>query len=284
MIFDSILVLQGGAMRSVFTDGVLDAFLQNNIMFKTIYGVSASSKDMFYYASGQEGVAYKANLECAKDPNTFNMSNALLGKPVIDSAYYFNEIRDKKYPYHIEKIIENNIDLYITCCDIDEMKAVYFKAPCDNLDKKIEASCSLPVIQPIVEIDSKHYLDGGIVENVPLSKALLDNKKIIVVTTREDDYKAEENKTNGLENTFINLKYQDRPELVQKLLNRNSDYNKEMENLKNLEKDGRVFVLRPTSTKDFDRLERDENKLIALYLDGYNTALKQIEALFEYLK
>lgn len=284
MIFDSILVLQGGAMRSVFTDGVLDAFLQNNIMFKTIYGVSASSKDMFYYASLEEGIAYKANLECAKDPNTFNMSNAIFGKPVIDSAYYFNEIRDKKYPYHIDKIIENNIDLYITCCDIDEMKAVYFKAPCENLDKKIEASCSLPVIQPIVEIDSKHYLDGGILENIPLSKALLDNKKIIVVTTREDDFKAEENKTNGLENTFISLKYQDRPELVQKLLNRNSDYNKEMENLKNLEKEGKVFVIRPTSTKDFDRLEREEAKLKALYLDGYNNCLKQIEALFEYLK
>lgn len=284
MIFDYILCLQGGAMRSVFTCGVLDAFLDNNILFKTIYGVSASSKDMFYYASSQRGVGYKANLECAKDPNTFNMANALMGKPVIDSNYYFKEIRDKKYPYNIDKIIENDIDLYIGCTNVDTLEEVFFKAPSDNLDKKIEASCSLPVIQPMVEIDGTNYLDGGIVENVPLSDALKQNKKIIVVTTRESGYVASESSSDGLINGFISMKYQEYPQLRDKLLNRNSDYINEFKTIASLEKDGKIFVIRPSKATNVDRLERDESKLHALYMDGYNTCIKQIESMFNYLK
>lgn len=284
MTFDSILCLQGGAMRSVFTDGVLDALLDNNIMFKTIYGVSASSKDMFYYASNQKGVAYKANLECAKDPNIFNMANALMGKPVIDSVYYFKEIRDKKYPYHIEKIKENGIDLYIGCTNIDTMEEVYFKANGPDLDKKIEASCSLPVIQPVINIDGANYLDGGIIENVPLSDALKQNKKIIVVTTRERDYVPTQSSEEGLVNGFINMRYADRPLLRDKLLNRNSDYVKEFEQISSLEASYKLFVIRPSKPTNVDRLERDETKLKVLYQDGYNTCIKQLENLFNYLK
>lgn len=284
MIFDSILCLQGGAMRSVFTDGVLDALLDNNIMFKTIYGVSASSKDMFYYASNQKGVAYKANLECAKDPNTFNMANALIGKPVIDSTYYFKEIRDKKYPYHIEEIKKNGIDLYIGCTNIDTMEEVFFKAPSPDLDKKIEASCSLPVIQPVINIDGANYLDGGIIENVPLSDALKQNKKIIVVTTRETDYVPTVSSEEGLVNGFINMKYADRAPLRDKLLNRNRDYVKEFEHISSLETSAKLFVIRPSKPTNVDRLERDETKLKALYQDGYNTCIKQLENLFNYLK
>ncbi len=284
MIFDSILCLQGGAMRSVFTDGVLDAFLDNNILFKTIYGVSASSKDMFYYASGQKGVAYKANLECALDPNTFNMANALMGKPVIDSNYYFTEIRDKKYPYKIDTIKENGIDLYIGCTNIDTMEEVFFKAPCANLDKKIEASCSLPVIQPMINIDGANYLDGGVMENIPLSDALKQNKKIIVVTTRERDFVSGESTEDALFNGFINMKYQAYPKLRDKLLNRDSDYQKEIDNINNLEDEGKIFVIRPSRATNVTRLERDETKLKTLYLDGYNEGIKLLEDLYEFLK
>ena len=284
MVFDCNLCLQGGAMRSVFTDGVLDCLIDNNILFKNIYGISASSKDMFYYAAMDKESAYKANILCATDPNTFNMSNALLGKPVINTKYYIEEIRNKKYPYNLDKINELGINLYIGCTNIDSISIEYFKAPCDNLDLKIEASCSLPVIQPIIEIDNKRYLDGGIVENIPLSEALKNNKKIIVVTTREKGFKSIESQTSAIENQFIKMTYQDNQALVNKLLNRNNDYDMELKNLDELESKNQVFVIRPSVAPNISRLERDTNKLKELYQDGYNTMLKNLEKLFSYLK
>jgi len=284
MLIKGALCLQGGAMRSVFTDGVIDCLIDNNIDIENVFGISAASKDMMYYPMHQKRAAFECNLMTVKDPNTFNMANALLGKPVIDSNYFIQNIRNKFFPYDMDKIKNSKMNLFIGATNIETGEIEYFTKDDSDIDKTIEASCSLPVIQPIIEIRDNKYLDGGIAENIPFNTAIKRGfDKIVVVSTRERGFVDTNNMAN-IQETFYQMKYSSYPKLFNRLMNLANNYNKELEQMDELEKSGRIFVLRPSKDFGVERLERDTNKLEALYNDGYNTCQKNLEALLNYLK
>lgn len=284
MKFNEALCLQGGAMRSVFTDGVLDCLIDNNIDILNVFGISAASKDMVYYPLHQKLFAYKANVSAMSDPNVYNMSNVLLGKSVFDREYFVTNIRDKEFPYNISDIVNSDFNLYIGATNINTGKIEYFDKNFSPLDDAITASCSVPVLFPTVKINNNEYLDGGICENIPFQEAIRRGfKKIIVVTTREKGYRDKINKEDP-KDFFFKMKYRNYPKLLSLLENLETNYNNEMDLLDKLEEEGKVFVIRPTSTNSFDRFEQNLEKLSNLYNDGYNTCQRNIEKLFNYLK
>jgi predicted patatin/cPLA2 family phospholipase len=283
MKFNAALCLQGGAMRSVFVDGVLDCLIDNNIDILNVFGISASSKDMIYYPTHQKLFAYKANINSINDEKMYNMSNLLLGKPVFNMEHY-KEFRDKNYPYKIEEIRDSDFNLYIGASNTRTCEIEYFDKYTSSLDDAILASCSIPVLFQEVNINEHYYLDGGLCENIPFMTAIKKGfDKVIVVATREKGYRDIKPK-NDPKDLFVKLKFQNNPNLLSKILNVSSNYNSEMDLLDKLEDEGKIFVLRPNTTKDFDRFEKDNNKLSQLYNDGYNTCLRNLEHLLTYLK
>ena len=283
MLFNAALCLQGGAMRSVFLCGVLDAFMDNNIDFSDVYGISAGSKEMQYYPGHQRGVAMSANLAIAKDPKVFDMANLLMGNPVMDSYYYLEEIRNKKFPLDESALKESPIRLHIGTTNIRNCEIEYFTKDDPNFIDAMIASCAIPVLQPATNINGNEYLDGGCVEPIPYRQALKDGfNKIVVVQTREKGYRDREIASKfGL---FLHMKYRDNPNFVKLLENNDKLSNEFYDEIDKLEEEGKIIVIRPSYNVDVDRLERDIDKLNKLYQDGYNEGIKALNKFIDYFK
>ncbi len=282
MKFNSALCLQGGAMRGVFTAGVLDAFIDNDIEFSDVYGISSGSKAMQYYPSKQRGYSYKSDVDASKEERMFNMANLIKGLPVIDMNYYIEEIRNKKYPLDMNSVLESFIKLHIGCTNIETGKCEFFLKDDPNFLDALVASCSLPVLQPIVDIRGKKYLDGGISEPIPYKEAMKDGfEKIVIVSTRGKGYRGTENHTFDF---AFSMKYSMYPNLINELHNLNKLENEYYEEIEKLEARGKIIVIRPSYEPDVERLERDTNKLNRLYQDGYNEGIKAINEFINYFK
>ncbi len=269
-------------MRGVFTAGVLDAFIDNDIEFSDVYGISSGSKAMQYYPSKQRGYSYKSDIEASKCENMFDMANLIKGLPVIDMDYYINEIRDKKFPLDYQSVLDSFTKLHIGCTNINTGLIEYFEKDDPNFLKALVASCSLPVLQPIVNINDNEYLDGGLSETIPFRSALKDGfEKIVVVATRQDKYRALENHTFDF---AYSMKYATYPNLLNLLRNMNKQENEYYEEMEQLERDNKIIVIRPSYVVDVDRLERDQEKLNRLYQDGYNQGKNAILKFIDYFK
>lgn len=283
MLFNAALLLQGGAMRCVFTAGVLDAFMDNDIEFSDVYGISAGSKDAQYYPGKQRGYAFLGDLASVNDPNVFDMANLLQGKPVIDNDYYIKEIRDKLYPLDTKALLESPVKLHVGCTNVKTGKIEYFEKDDPCFTKALCASCALPVLQPMVEIRNEFYLDGGCAEPVPLytaKKAGFD--KIVIVETREKGFR--ENPNEDAFGFFYGMKYNSYPEFLDLLKNNKKIYNEIYDEIDKLEEEGKVIVIRPSKAPNIDRLERDKDKLKDLYQDGYNEGKKALMKFMDYFK
>ena len=282
MKFKSALCLQGGAMRGVFTAGVLDAFIDNDIEFSDVYGISSGSKAMQYYPSKQRGYSYMSDIEASKCENMFNMGNLILGLPVIDMDYYIKEIRNKKFPLDYKSVLESYTKLHIGCTNINTGKIEYFPSNDPNFLEALVASCSLPVLQPIVKIRDNEYLDGGLSETIPFKTAFNEGfDKVVSVSTRHKGYRAIENHTFDF---AYSMKYANYPNLLSLLKNMHTKENEYYTELEKLESEGKMIVIRPSYEVDVDRLERDQNKLKRLYEDGYNQGLIAIKQFIDYFK
>ena len=281
MEFKAALCLQGGAMRCVFTAGVLDAFIDNNIEFCDVYGISAATKDMQYYPTKQRGYAYKGDVEAALDNNVFNLANVMLGKPVINDDYYIKEIRDKKFPLDNELLQASKCKLHVGCTNIETCEIEYFEKDDPQFLESMKASCALPVLQPVVDIRGKKYLDGGCSEPVPYKSAMKDGfDKIVVVLTREKGFREDENDSKF--NLFYRMKYMNYPKFIELLDKQNKLFNESYDELDQLEKEGKIIVIRPSYKTDVDRLEKNIEKLQKLYQDGYNEGLKALNKFVNY--
>ena len=193
-MYKAALVLQGGAMRGVYTSGVLDVLIDNALELEAIYGISAGAKNSQYYISKQRGEAIKVDLFCMNNRKSISLRNLIFEDGVISADYYNNYIMKELAPLN-ENFNLSTQKYYIGATNCLTGEIHYFeKSNCD-LRKAIVASCSMPLAQSMAIIDDVPYLDGGISEAIPLEKAILDGyDKIVVVLTREKGYRAKEDK------------------------------------------------------------------------------------------
>ena len=244
------MVFEGGASRTIFSCGVADAFLEENIMPDYFIGVSAGIAFGLSYLSKQHG----RNLELAR-------------KYMSDGNY-----QGFAFPGQVEAAVTN----------IHSGKAEYLEVPRDSSSMAvIEASCALPVFFKPVQVGRRYYLDGGVADSVPFERALKQGcDKVIVVLTRERGY---EKHTDGGTKISSAL-YRRYPNIVKDLKERPAKYNESMQKLFQLEKEGRVFVIAPDTTHGIGRTESDPKRLEELYEEGYLEGKEQMTALKNYLK
>lgn len=268
------LVLEGGGMRGIFTIGVLDNFMDRGIKFPYIIGVSAGACNALSYISGQRGRAKYTNTELLAERKYIGFKYLLTKRNIMDFDLLFHELPEKIYPYDYDALARSSERFEVVTTSCITGKACYLQEKNDpkRVIDLVKASSSLPFVCPISYVDGEPMLDGGIADSIPIERALsqgFDNN--LVVLTRNIGYRKPSKPTKVP--FFFYRKY---PNAKKAIRLRNSIYNKEIELVEQMEKEGSVAVLRPIKPIEVGRMERNTDKILTLYNEGYNLAA-QIE-------
>lgn len=274
------LVLEGGAMRGMYTAGVLDVFLDNKIKIDGIVGVSAGVLFGVNYISNQKGRAIRYNKKYAKNKKYMGIKSLITTGNIINKDFAYYEI-----PFNLDKFDEeafekSECEMYATVTNIETGKAEYFKV--NNAFEDMEllrATSAMPFVSKVVDWNGKKYLDGGVADSIPIEKCQsLGFDKIIVVLTRPINYKKKK------ANSFItNIVYGRYPNLANAINNRYKNYNDSLEKVIELENKKDIFVIRPSKQIHVKRIEKDADKLQEMYDLGINDCENCIEKLKDFL-
>ena len=274
------LVLEGGAMRGLYTSGVLDVFLDNNIKVDGIIGVSAGVLFGVNYVSKQKGRSIRYNKKFARDKRYMGMRSFLTTGNIINRDFAYYEIPTKLDIFDEETFEKSDTDFWATVTNIETGEAEYIKLekPIDQMEV-LRATSAMPLVSKIVEWDNKKYLDGGVSDSIPVEKCKsMGYGKIIVVLTRTIEYRKK--KANSL---LAKVKYKEYPKLIETMENRYKKYNETVEKIIDMENKKEIFVIRPSKDLKIKRIEKDVDKLQAMYDLGISDCNKCLEDLKEYI-
>jgi len=279
----SVLVLEGGAMRSLYTSGVLDVFMNNNIDIDCVVGVSAGALVGSNYISNQKGRTANININYCRDSKYIGLGAMKNSKGLVGFNYLFEEISQNKIPFDEETFYKSAKRFVVGATNCVTGKTEYFEKDTDELFKLLQASSSMPLISRIVDIKGKPYLDGAIDCNIPIEWAIEQGyEKIVVVLTRNKEYKKEPI-SNKMKQVY-HIAYKQYPELVQSLYDRPNKYNNLYKKIQQLEKENKIIVFQPKESVNISRLERNQDKLRDLYEQGIDDTQIRLEELKRYLE
>lgn len=276
------LVLEGGAMRGLFTAGVLDVFLENNLVFDGAIGVSAGSCFGMNYKSKQIGRTIRYNKRFCKEPKYCSFRSLFKTGDIFGADFCYNKIPYELDLFDDEAYRNNPMEFYSVSTDVCTGKPVYTKLE-DGGKKDIEwvrASASMPMVSRVVDIDGGHYLDGGISDSIPLEEfQKMGYEKCITVLTKPRDYKKQDNHSSFL----VRLIHHEYPILSTVMKNRPKMYNAELEYIKEQEKLGNTIVVAPPAPLPIGRIEHDPERMQETYDIGRKAALDMLPAIKEFM-
>lgn len=277
------LTLEGGGSRTIYSCGILDVLLEENIIADYLIGVSAGIAFGVSYCSGQIGrnltlaSEYMNRKEYSGIKHLINPKN----KSYYNMDYVYDEIPNKELPMDWQAFEDFKGEIISTVTNIETGEAEYLSVPRD--DRKcmtLRASCALPLLFPEIEINGKTYLDGGIADSIPYKQAIKAGcDKNIIILTRPRDYI----KTDEPAMKLALRHYRKYPELCEAMLTRAKRYNETVAEIKQLQSEGKVFVFTPKTTYNVGRTEGDPEKLKKLYTHGYKHARWALDDLRKYL-
>lgn len=282
-MYQAGLILEGGGMKGIYTAGVLDFFMDQEILFSDCYGVSAGACHLCSYMSGQRGRSYRISV------NYLDMKQYCGGWSLLRTGDLFGVdmnyslIPDYLDPYDYDAAAEYAGRAFAVATDIRMGKPAYL--PMKDLRKDImavRASSSLPLVSRNVEIDGKPYLDGGISDPIPVRQSMRDgNRKNVVVMTKEVGFVRE---PAGAELALVRARYLRYPKVYELMRERHLSYNTTVRYIEEKQREGKLFVIRPKQKSEVGRIEKDKEKMTALYEEGYRDAQECYEKLMEYLR
>lgn len=277
------LVLEGGAMRGIFTAGVTDIMMENGIDFDGVIGVSAGAAFGCNYKSKQNGRAIRYNLKFCNDKRFCSVQSLIKTGDMFGAEFCYHELPEKHDIFDTKTFEENPQEFYVVCTDVITGKPVYKrldKAEYNDLEW-IRASASMPLASRIVEIDGYKLLDGGISDSIPLAYfQKIGYEKCVVILTQPKGYI----KTPSKSIYAAKLMLRKYPELIKTLENRPEVYNKQVKYIRNEEKKGNVFVIAPEEKLPVNRVEHDADKLRAVYEIGRKIGKKCLNDLKAFLE
>ena len=274
------LILEGGTFRPIFSAGVMDALLDNDILFPYCIGVSAGISNGFSYISKQQ----KRNLEILKryrnDKRYIGIGNYLKGKSIFGLDFLFNEVPNKLLPFDMETFQKYNGKVLVGVTNAITGKTEYLDGKqIDDKCTMLRATCAIPLFFPPIELNGGYYFDGGLCDPIPIKKSIKDgNKKNLIILTRPKEYVKTLGKGNVMAVKILNKKF---PNLKEPLLNRHKLYNDTVRFCEQLEKEGKAIIIRPSLEQAIDSFEKDINKIKMAYDHGYKAAIDKIEQIKE---
>jgi len=276
------LVLEGGGLRGAFTSGVLEYFIENDISFPRVIGVSAGACIGASYLSRQLGRNWKVYVECPSDKRFMGLRYLLLNGSYFNMKYLFDEIPNTLIPFDQKSFFESATLFDVVTTLKSSGKRIIFSK--DDLkifgvNNVLCASSSIPLLSKSVNIAGQQYYDGGVSDSIPVEYALSKHHSAVVILTRPRGYRKKTD-SHSMVAKFAFRKY---PEFLQTLLKRNEDYNRTLDYCEQMEKAGRLFVIAPSPEYSVERIERDPVKLSALYNHGHNLIQKEYVQLQSFL-
>lgn len=276
------LVLEGGAMRGLFTAGVLDAFLEEGLAFDGIVGVSAGAAFGCNFKSAQKGRALRYNTTYCRDARYCSFRSLLLTGDLYGRKFCYGTLPNELDPFDWETWEKDPTPFWVTCTHVGSGEAHFFLCDGDrgwNMDVFC-ASASMPLVSRKVMIDGQAYLDGGLADSIPLGFMEQQGfEKNLVIITQPRDYRKERSSVLPL----AALLYGKKSGLYRCLESRHDRYNAQREEIFRREEEGKAFVIAPSAPLPVGRIEKDPEKLRLAHRIGYETAKKQMDRIKEFL-
>lgn len=275
------LILEGGAMRGLYTAGVLDVLVENGIELDTTVAVSAGAAFGCNYKSKQVGRVLRYNTKYAGDPRMGGLSSLLRTGDLFNVEFAYHTLPEVLDVFDVEAFRNNPNNFYVVTTELESGKPNYTLL--DNglgIDVEwIRASASMPLVSQPVEIEGKHYLDGGITDPIPIAwmKKNISTKNIVILTRPEGYIKPAE---KPIVSKFLS-KY---PNVAEAMKQRHNVYNRSVIMVEEDAKLGNTFLIRPSIDLDIKRTEKNVEKLEAMYDLGRYDAIAHLKYLKQFLK
>lgn len=281
-MYNSGLVLEGGGNRAIFTSGVLDAFMESGITFPYVIGVSAGSCNGASFLGKNIRRQHDITINYCRDKNYMSVSSFRKTGEYLNLEWIFGELTYHLMPLDYDTFENSGSVLCAVLTNALTGKAEYFypKELREFGCPILRASCALPVVTKGVELDGMYYFDGGLVDSIPLRRALEDGcQKAVVILTQDKDYVKHPYKGAKI----VEKIYKKYPLLVKNILTRHDMYNEQLRYVEEQEKLGNVYVIRPAKPLNCSSIERDTTKLEAIYQLGYRQGQKEVEKVKAFL-
>lgn len=276
------IILEGGAMRGMFTAGVLDVFMENNVEFDGMIGVSAGAAFGCNYKSRQIGRALRYNTEYCKDPRYCGIRSLIKTGDIFGAEFCYHTLPDELDIFDFETFEQNPMEFYTVSTDLNTGEPIYHR--CDKADydclEWIRASASMPFVSNPVEVGGYTMLDGGMSDSVPVKYfESIGYDRNIVVLTQPKGYVKKQNRAIPL----LKLTMRKYPRAVETFAMRHEVYNETMAYINEKEEKGEIFVIRPEATLEIGRIEHDPDNLRRIYNVGREVGEKQLKGALEFL-
>ena len=277
------LIMEGGAMRGMFTCGVTDVFLEEGISFDAAAGISAGACFGCNFKSKQAGRAIRYNKRYSRDPRFCSIRSLVKTGDIYGADFCYRELPEVLDPFDNRTFEENPMDFYVGATDVDTGEIRYHKCT-DGGTKDLlwmRASASMPLVSNIVEADGYRMLDGGIVDPVPYRymESLGFDRNVYILTQPKGFHKE---KSSAL--PLMRIALRKTPKIVEAMEVRHEVYNRQMAEINEKEARGEILVIRPPESLGISRTEHDPNELERVYQTGRREAYRMLPKVRNFLK
>lgn len=279
----SSLVMEGGAFRGMFTAGVMDVLLENDIQFDAAIGVSAGAVFGCNYKSKQIGRVIRYNKKYLNDKRYCSFHSFFTTGDLFNEKFCYDTLPNELDIFDTKTFKENPMKFIEVNMDCITGKPFYFEMTDGGRRdiKYLQGSASMPLLSKIVKVEGHEFLDGGVSDSIPLEyMESLGYDKNVVILTREKSYVKKKNKISFL----ARIRYMNRPKIYEAMRNRHLMYERERQHVFSQEEKGNIFLLMPEESIDISPFEKDPEKLQEVYDKGREVALKNLDKLKAYLK
>lgn len=264
---DTGLVLEGGGMRGVFTSGVLDALMKHDQYFRYVVAVSAGACNGMSYMSRQPRRARYSNIDALRKYGYISLKSLLVKGSIFDPNILYERLPNEIAPFDYEAYGQNpaTFEMVTTNCLTGRAEYLTEKHDRKRMMDIVKASSSLPYVAKITAVDGIPMLDGGIVDSIPVERAVATGHDLnVVVMTRNRGFRSTEH-----DHKVPHIIYKNYPRLRVALSRRVEEYNRQLELVERMEDWGEIIVIRPQRPLEVDRICRDPAKLERLYYEGF---------------
>ena len=276
------LVLEGGAMRGLFTAGILDVLMEEGILFDGVVGVSAGAAFGINYVSRQKGRPIRYNKRFAKDWRYCGLRSWLKTGDLFGAKFAYHDIPNLFDPFDNETFESSTINFHLVCTDVETGEAVYklLKKGGDVCYDWVRASASMPMVSRPVPLEGKKLLDGGVADSIPLEYFEQQGyERNVVILTQPIGYVKKHNPLMPL----LRISLHQYPKMVKALDQRHIMYNAQLDYVRKREEEGRVLVIRPKEKLKIGHISHDPEEMQAVYDCGVEAAHEHLEAIKRFL-
>ena len=275
------LIMEGGAMRGMFTCGVMDVLMENGITFDGAAGISAGAVFGCNYKSGQAGRPIRYNMKYCRDPRYCSFRSLLRTGNLYGADFCYRELPEVLDPFDREAFAKNPMEFYVGATDVETGECVFQRCTDGGEEDMLwfQASASMPVVSRPVRIGIRSYLDGGIADAVPFRYMEQQGyDRNVIVLTQPRGYRKKPESMPGMK-LFLR-RY---PKILEAMARRHEMYNGQMEALDRVEDGHSAVVIRPPESLRIGHMEKDPGELERVYRIGRLEAEKRLPEIREYI-